>query len=85
MNGQERAWQWQSGNGQHVQIGVVNRNGQRCCGHHGVLGTDHGQYAYKVDCTVCGFVYGANGSDMHERLCPECQGGAPGIRYWQVL
>lgn len=42
------------------------------------------QLAYKVECLQCGHLYGANGSDMHERLCPECQGGAPGIPYWMV-
>jgi hypothetical protein len=30
-------------------------------------------------------VYGTNGSDMHARLCPECQKGAPGIRYWRII
>jgi hypothetical protein len=81
--GQRRLdWTWQSGSGHSVQIGYVNPNRQRCCGHRGVSGTDHEQYAYKVECTECGYVYGANGSDMHARLCPECQGGAPGIRYW---
>jgi hypothetical protein len=75
-------WGWQSGTGESVQIGAVNRNGQRCCGHRGVTGTDHGQLAYKVDCTRCGYVYGANGSDMHERRCPVCDGGAAGIRFW---
>ena len=73
---------WQSGSGESVQIGSVNRNHQRCCGHGGVAGNDHGQYAYKVECLLCGFVYGANGSDLHERKCPECQNGEPGIRYW---
>jgi hypothetical protein len=80
MEGQ--SWRWQSGLGVSVQIGEVNRNGQRCCGHRGTSGTDHGQFAYKVECSYCGHVYGANGSDMHERLCPECQGGAPGIPFW---
>jgi hypothetical protein len=50
-----------------------------------VAGADHGQYAYKIECTICGYVYGANGSDMDERRCPECQGGAPGIRYWRII
>lgn len=77
-------WQWRSGEGASVQIGLVNRNGQRCCGHRGVAGTDHGQVAYKVECTRCGHVYGANGSDMHERLCPSCQGGQAGIRFWEA-
>src|SRR5262249_10155399 len=72
---------WKSGEGRSVRIGYKNRNGQLCCGYRGVRGTDHGQYAYKVECTKCGYVYGANGTDMHLRLCPECQGGAPGISY----
>jgi len=79
MNGD---WHWQNGEGPTVQIGYVNQNGQRCCGHRGVPGNDHLQYAYKVECTICGYVYGANGSDTHDRLCPECQHGTPGIRYW---
>jgi hypothetical protein len=77
-------WQWRSGEGPSVQIGVVNAHDQRCCGHRGVAGTDHAQFAYKVECTVCGFVYGANGSDMHERRCPMHDGGEAGIAFWQV-
>lgn len=72
----------QSGEGKSTEIGATNPNGQRCCGHRDVPGTDHGQRSYKVECIRCGFVYGANGSDLHLRKCPECQGGAPGIRYW---
>lgn len=76
--------QWREGDGKTVKIGSLNPNGQKCCGHCGVAGTDHGQYAYKTECTRCGYTYGANGSDMHERRCPECQKGAPGIRYWII-
>ncbi len=76
--------EWQDGSGETVGIGYFNLNGQQCCGHCGVAGNDHGQYAYKTECTICGYVYGTNGSDMHERRCPECQKGAPGIRYWQI-
>jgi len=79
--------EWRSGTGDSVQIGYLNPHGQKCCGHCDVDGTDHLQKAYKVECSLCGFVYGANigavGSDMHERRCPECQGGAVGIRYWR--
>lgn len=77
--------QWRDGKGESVKIGYVNRNGQKCCGHCGVAGTDHEQYAYKSECTLRGYVYGANGSDMHLRLCPECQNGAPGIKYWRTV
>jgi hypothetical protein len=76
--------QWQEGSGESVEIGYLNPNDQQCCGHCGVPGTDHGQYAYKTECTICGYVYGTNGSDMHERRCPECQEGAAGIKYWRI-
>lgn len=85
MNEVDKAIEWQNGGGETVKIGFVNSHGQRCCGHCGIEGTDHGQHAYKTECTRCGYVYGANGTDMYERLCPECQGGAPGIRYWRRI
>jgi hypothetical protein len=37
-----------------------------------------------MECTLCGFVYGANSGDVFERKCPNCQGGAPGIRFWLI-
>lgn len=74
---------WRSGDGDTTQNDYLNPNGQRCCGTLGVLGTDHLQYAYKIECALCGYVYGANGSDIAGRKCPECQGGAAGIRYWK--
>lgn len=73
--------EWQDGEGDSVKIGKINRRGQLCCGTRGVMGTDKNQYAYKVCCTRCEHVYGANGSDMYERKCPECQGGEPGIDF----
>jgi hypothetical protein len=27
----------------------------------------------------CGYIFGANSCDVHERLCPQCEGGAPGL------
>jgi hypothetical protein len=76
--------EWLDGSGETVEIGYLNPNGQQCGGHCGVPGTDHVQYAYKTECIMCGYVYGTNGTDMFERRCPECQGGAPGIRYWNI-
>ena len=73
--------EWKSGGGLSVQIGYVNPNDQICLGHRGVPGTDHMQLAYRVECARCGHVYGANGSDMHERRCPACDQGAAGIPY----
>ena len=85
MNNIDMPIQWQEGSGESVEIGYLNPNCQQCCGHCGVKGTDFGVYVYKTECTICGYVYGTNGSDMHERLCPECQKGVPGIRYWRII
>jgi hypothetical protein len=62
-------------------VGYVNRNKQKNLGRREPLlaGTDHGQYVYVINCTECGNVYGANGSDIHLRKCPNCQGGNAGI------
>jgi hypothetical protein len=73
---------FRSGDGPTTQIGYVNANQQKCHGTLGVFGTDHNQYAYRLECLRCGYVYGANGSDIAARLCPQCQGGAEGIQYW---
>lgn len=64
-----------------TKIGYVNRNQQECGGHRGVAGTDHNQVAYRMECLHCGHVYGANGSDVFQRKCPECQGGEAGIEF----
>ena len=74
---------FQSGAGTTTQIGYVNRNNQRCEGHRGVVGTDHGATAYRMVCqqSRCGHVYGANGTDVFQRKCPQCQGGKPGIPF----
>jgi len=62
-----------------AQPGYVNRNRQVVVRNTGLPGTDHGQSVYQLGCSDCGHVYGANGSDIHLRLCPKCQGGAPGL------
>lgn len=64
-----------------VQPGYINKNGQKNLGRREppISGTDHGQSVYVINCTACGFVYGANGSDLHLRKCPNCQKGKPGI------
>ena len=70
-----------SGEGKTTTIGYVNRNNQKCAGHRGVDGNDHCQRSYKMECQEpgCGHVYGANGTDIFQRRCPNCQGGMPGI------
>ncbi|MXY53356.1 MAG: hypothetical protein F4Y86_12645 [Gammaproteobacteria bacterium] len=76
-----RASEFQAGGGESVKIGATNHNSQKCLGHRKRPGNLRGQFAYKVECLCCGHVYGANGCDMHERKCPYCQGGEPGIDF----
>ena len=70
-----------SGSGPWTQVGCVNDNMQKNHGTRGCPGNHYNQYAYKLECLHCGFCYGANGVDIHERKCPNCQGGAPSIEY----
>jgi len=74
--------QFRNGSGETTRIGYTNGNDQQCHGTLGIKGTDHLQVVYRMECLRCGFVYGANGSDVHERKCPQCQRGAEGISYW---
>lgn len=64
--------------------GYVNRHGQVVIRNTGLPGTDHLQFIYQIGCSLCGHAYGANGSDIHERLCPRCQGGRPGLSFTSV-
>jgi len=60
-------------------IGYTNRNEQTVIRPTDLPGTDHNQYIYVLRCGHCGNEYGANGSDIWLRRCPNCQGGAPGL------
>ena len=82
MNHEWQIVSFEDGIGPTVQIGYVNSNGQRCLGTLRIRGTDKNAFAYKMECSRCGYVYGVNSGDVHERKCPNCQGGSPGIRYW---
>jgi precorrin-8X/cobalt-precorrin-8 methylmutase len=62
-----------------TQPGYENRNGQVVVRATGVTGTDHGQYVYLLRCSGCAHEYGANGSDIFQRKCPNCQRGASGL------
>ena len=77
------ASEYQSGHTDTTAIGYINANSQKCMGHRGASGTDHNQWAYRMECQVdgCANVYGANGSDIFQRKCPRCQDGAPGIEF----
>lgn len=61
--------------------GYVNTNEQKVVRKTNLPGTDHGQWVYVLHCGKCGHEYGANGSDIHLRLCPKCQGGKPGLPF----
>jgi hypothetical protein len=63
------------------EVGDINPKGQKLLAKTVFDGTDHNQKIWAVQCTHdgCGHVYGVNGSDFHERKCPKCQGGKPGI------
>lgn len=61
--------------------GYMNGKGQQVVRRTDRPGTDHLQVVYVLRCTECGHIYGANGSDIHLRRCPECQAGRPGLPY----
>lgn len=64
-----------------TRIGFKNRNQQENLRATGLPGTDHGQSIYVLQCGECLHEYGANGSDIHLRKCPACQGGRPGLAF----
>ena len=58
-----------------TEMGFVNKNKQRNNGRTDMPGTDNQQWFYAMECLNCGHQYHANGSDIRERKCPNCQGG----------
>ena len=62
-----------------TQIGYTNRRKQVVVKATGLPGNDFNQKLYVLHCLVCANEYRANGSDIFERCCPDCQGGRPGI------
>jgi hypothetical protein len=67
--------------GYSTKTGFVNLKGQVVIRKTEMDGNDHMQKVYQIACSNCGAVYGANGSDLHLRKCPECQSGQPGLEY----
>jgi len=61
--------------------GYVNRNHQKVIRRTNTPGSDHMQWVYVLRCGKCAHEYGANGSDIFERKCPQCQGGKPGLPF----
>jgi hypothetical protein len=62
-------------------LGYSNKRGQMVVRKTGLAGNDHNQSIYELRCAACNVHYGANGSDIHLRKCPCCQGGAKGLAY----
>jgi len=67
--------------GNSTQPGFTNKNGQTVVNATGLAGTDHNQSIYVLRCGNCAEEYGANGTDIWQRICPKCQGGAPGLSF----
>jgi len=67
------------------KIGDVNHNSQKLLDRTNKPGTDHNAKLWVVRCTrqggdeMCDHIYGVNGGDFHERKCPKCQDGMPGL------
>lgn len=61
--------------------GYVSRRGQTVLRDTGQPGNDHNQRVYVLRCGACAHEYGANGSDIWQRRCPACDGGAAGLSY----
>ena len=64
-----------------TEVEYVNGNGQMVVRATGLSGTDHLQRIYVLRCGKCSHEYGANGSDIHRRRCPNCDGARPGLAY----
>ena len=67
--------------GYSTRPGYVNARGQVVIRNTGLPGTDRSQTVYQLGCSLCGHVYGANGSEIHHRRCPLHDHGAPGLAY----
>jgi hypothetical protein len=65
---------------EHItSIGYRNREGQLVIRKTEREGCSPGQRVFILRCTVCDHEYGADGCDIHDRLCPNCQDGPPGL------
>lgn len=58
-----------------TDVGYVNKNHQRNMGLTDKVATRPYANVYQMRCERCGHEYFANGSDVHLKKCPQCQGG----------
>lgn len=73
--------EFESGKTKTTKIDYVNSNNQKVHGTRNIKETDHNKVSYKLECLDCNELYGAIGTEIFRRKCPNCQGGKPGIRY----
>ncbi len=64
-----------------TKLCYVNRNSQVVIRKTTLPRTDHNSAIIQIGYGLCGEVYGANLTDVHERRFPKCQGGKPGSAY----
>ena len=71
----------QRANQKTTEPGHNNRNNQTVLRKTDLHGNDYNQKVYVLRCEECLHEYGANGSDIWQRRCPNCQDGAAGLPY----
>jgi hypothetical protein len=62
-----------------TDVGYRNEDGQEVVVKTTRTGGEPEQYVFVMQCSVCGHQYGAYGSDIPHRCCPNCQDGPPGL------
>ncbi len=70
-----------SSGGKTTKASYVNKNGQEVLHATDLPGNDHSQVIHVLRCGNCGHRYGANGSDIWQRKCLDCGGGATGLAF----
>lgn len=59
-----------------TDLNYLNKNNQRNIGKTNEKGTDHCSILYMMRCEDCKHEYFANSTDIFQKKCPNCQGGA---------
>jgi ribosomal protein L37E len=59
--------------------GDINNHHQRLVRKTDQPGNHPTSHIWVLACDRCGHEYGPNGFDAHERRCPHCGGGKPGL------
>lgn len=63
-----------------IEPGSINVNDQLVVRKAGRAADDlPGQMIYVLHCNRCGYDYGESGIRVHQRRCPRCSDGTPGV------